>query len=97
MRVKVLAIVQRSDATIARSVAHNPSTSRIASEAACNPTLAEKLCRKEGSPAVGVRPLKKNLSAESSYGNVRKSHIHTLKTKSGKLRSDRSDAASLPR
>ena len=46
---------------------------------------------------MGVRPLKKNLSAESSYGNVRKSHIHTLKTKSGKLRSDRSaDAASLP-
>ena len=30
------------DATIARSAAHNPSTSRIESEAALNPSLVEK-------------------------------------------------------
>ena len=34
--------LEHRDATIARSAAHNPSTSRIESEAALNPSLVEK-------------------------------------------------------
>ena len=38
------------DATIARSAAHNPSTSRIKSEAALNPSLVEKKVHPHNTP-----------------------------------------------
>ena len=45
-RCRIASVGRRSqshrDATIARSAAHNPSTSRIESEAALNPSLVEK-------------------------------------------------------